>query len=68
MVSNYVNSLSIINGTNDSIIKTLPVGRLPVGVKIDPVSKKVYVSNIGYILVSVINETNYKYNKVNFNP
>ena len=60
-VSNYLsNSVSILNGTDDSVLKTVPVGNLPIGVKINPVSNKVYVSNIGSNTVSIINETSYK--------
>jgi len=59
-VTNYLsNSLSIINGTNHSIIKTIKVGTSPVGVQINPISKKIYISNMQSNTVTVLNESTF---------
>ena len=42
------------------MISNIPVGKSPVGLKVNPISNKLYVSNIGSSTVSVINSTNFE--------
>ena len=52
------NSVSVINGTTNSVIKTVSVGSGPQGVAYDPSNGYVYVTNLGSNSVSVINGAN----------
>jgi YVTN family beta-propeller protein len=54
-VANYLsNSISIVNGTIYQTIKNIPVGKSPVGISMNPVSNKIYVSNIGDNTITII--------------
>ena len=55
-VSNYVSqSVSVIDGSTDTVTATITVGQYPMGVAVDPVNGDVYVANYGANMVSVIN-------------
>lgn len=41
------NTVSVINTTTDTVISTVPVGNVPVGVAVSPDGTKVYVTNFG---------------------
>jgi YVTN family beta-propeller protein len=49
------NSVSIINTANNTLVTTLPVGRIPYQVVANPVLPAVYVSSSGAGAISVIN-------------
>ena len=54
----YTNTVSVIDGSTDTVIKTINVGRDPVGITVDPYSGKLYVTNQYSNTVSVINGSN----------
>ncbi|MGC9219673.1 MAG: YncE family protein [Athalassotoga sp.] len=43
-------TLSVINGANNSVIATIPVGNNPDGIAVDTRTDIIYVSNWGSIL------------------
>jgi len=49
------NTVSVINGADNSVVATVPVGRYPYAVGANPETDKVYVANICSNTVSVIN-------------
>ena len=51
------NTISVINGTTNSVGSTIPVGDNPIGVGVNPNSNKIYVANLNSNYVSVINGT-----------
>ena len=52
------NTVSVIDDTTDKVKNVIPVGKYPVGIAIDPNTKKVYVTNRNSDTVSVIDEKN----------
>lgn len=57
-VTNYgSNSVSVINGTNNTLIKNIIVGSYPSGAVFDPSNGYLYVMDSGSCCVSVINVT-----------
>ncbi len=55
VVNGYSNTVSIINTTNNTVVKTVNVGSFPGGLSVSPDGYWVYVSNSGSNTVSVIN-------------
>jgi YVTN family beta-propeller protein len=54
-VTNYVgNSVSIIDGANDAVLATIPVGARPQAIAVDSTTHTVYAANTGGHSVSVI--------------
>jgi YVTN family beta-propeller protein len=49
------NTMSVINGANNTVIATIPVGNHPMAIGVNPVTNTVYVGNYGETTVSVIN-------------
>ena len=46
--------MSVISGRTNTVTATIPVGRGPVGVAVNPLTGAVYTANIGDDTVSVI--------------
>jgi YVTN family beta-propeller protein len=58
-VANYEsNSVSVVDGRDDTVLATVDVGKHPQAIAADPVAKKVYVANTGSNSITVINTTN----------
>jgi len=58
-VANYEsNSVSVLNGRDDTVLATMVVGKHPQAIAADPVAKKVYVANTGSNSITVINTIN----------
>ena len=55
------NTVSVIDGTDNKIIKNITVGKLPTKIAINPKNNEVYVANRGDNTVSVINGTETRY-------
>jgi gliding motility-associated-like protein len=55
ITNGYANTVSVINLATNSVLKTFPVGDVPVGVAVSPATNCVYVSNSFGGSVSVIN-------------
>lgn len=53
-----VSNISIINGTTQTVVATLPVGSYPLAVLVDNIDNRVYVANCGSDNLTVFNETN----------
>jgi YVTN family beta-propeller protein len=51
------NTVSVINGTDNNIIKRIPVGKNPISIAFNPNDNKIYVANSGDNTVSVIHGT-----------
>jgi YVTN family beta-propeller protein len=51
----YSDTVSVINGANNTVIATIPVGSRPMGVAYDPSNGYIYVTNWNSGTVSVIN-------------
>ena len=47
--------MSVINAATSTVTRTIPVGRLPAAVAVDPAARTVYVTNQSDNTVSVIN-------------
>jgi len=57
-VANYYgNSVSVIDGSSNTVIATVPVGTFPQGVGVNPTTNRIYVANQGGNTVSVIDGT-----------
>ncbi len=52
------NTVSVINGTNNTILKEIPVGKEPFSSHMNSFTNTLYVTNSGSNTVSVINSTN----------
>lgn len=48
------NTVSVRDGSSDTVIKTVPVGTYPIGVGVNPTTNRIYVANCGDNSVSVI--------------
>jgi YVTN family beta-propeller protein len=48
------NTVSVINGANNTVIAAIPVGNHPMAIGVNPVTNTVYVGNYGETTVSVI--------------
>lgn len=48
------NTVSVINTATNTVVKTVPVGTVPVGVAVHPVGTHTYVANSGSTTVSVL--------------
>jgi YVTN family beta-propeller protein len=57
------NTVSVINGTIDKVMRNVTVGESPSGIAIDPNTQKVYVANTVSNTVSVIDEKNINLSK-----
>ncbi len=55
VTNRFSNTVTVINGADNSIAATIPVGTNPVAVAINPVTNKIYVANKGSGTVTVIN-------------
>ena len=51
------NTVSVIDGTTNTVIATIPVGSSPVGVGVNPATNRIYVANFADNTVSVIDGT-----------
>ncbi len=51
------NSVSVINGTNNQVVATLPTGSTPFGAAVDPVTGKVFVGNKSSNNLTVLDDT-----------
>lgn len=51
---------SFIDLKTNSVIHRIKVGTNPVGISVNPISNRIYVTNIGDNTVSVIDGSNYK--------
>jgi len=51
------NTVSVINGTTNSVQSTIPVGNCPIAVGVNPITNMIYVANSNDNTVSVINGT-----------
>ncbi len=58
MNPDFGNSVVVINGANNSIVTTIPVGSTPHAITYDSANHYIYVVNYGGDSVSVINTTN----------
>ena len=59
-VANYMgNSVTVIDGTSDSVVATIDVGERPQGLAVDSANHKVYVANTHSGTTTVIDGTNY---------
>lgn len=56
--NNGSNTVSVIDGTNNTSIATTPVGSKPMGVAVNPTTNRIYVANQGSNNLSVIDGTN----------
>ncbi len=45
ITNSYDNTVSVISGTSNAVIATIPVGLNPFGAAVDPVTKRVFVGN-----------------------
>jgi YVTN family beta-propeller protein len=50
------NTVCVIDGTTDTLVKNVTVGKQPYGVAVNPNTNKVYVTNSGSDTVSVISQ------------
>lgn len=57
VANNGFNSLQVLNGSNNQLVATIPVGTYPDGVAVDSESNTVYVANMLSNTVSVVNAT-----------
>ena len=58
-VANYEsNSVSVLDGRDDSLLATVAVAKHPQAIAADPIAKKVYVANTGSNSITVINAVN----------
>lgn len=48
------NTVSVINGANNTVIAAVPVGNHPIAIGVNPVTNTIYVGNYGETTVSVI--------------
>ncbi|MHB8896003.1 MAG: YncE family protein, partial [Candidatus Geothermincolia bacterium] len=48
------NSVTVVNGSNDTVLKTISVGTSPCGIGINQITNKIYVTNADDNSVSVI--------------
>ncbi|MFD2872222.1 gliding motility-associated C-terminal domain-containing protein [Mucilaginibacter ximonensis] len=55
ITNNYANTISIIDLSSNTVIKTLNVGNSPITAVVNPINNQVYVGNSGSGSVSVIN-------------
>ncbi len=51
------NTISVIDGTTNTVTSTIPVGNYPLGVGVNPITHKIYVDNAEAYTVSVIDGT-----------
>ena len=54
------NSISVIDGITNKVIKSINGINTPYGIGVNPVFKKVYVTSLSNSSVTVIDNTNYK--------
>ncbi len=54
MTNSAVNTISVINTSNNMVVDTIPVGMGPVSVAHDPVNGEVYITNQDDNTISVI--------------
>jgi len=48
-------SVSVIDGRNNKVIRTLMVGKSPEGISVDPIRQTIFVANSGSYSVSILN-------------
>ena len=57
-VTNFANTVSVINTANNNVVATIPVGNFPNGLAVNPNGTRIYVVNYGDGTVSVIDTAN----------